>query len=321
MPPVTFDWGMEKIYGEIERYWRCRRDQAGAGGGEPELPVLVSLCGGTADTQISSDACALPSYLPQTGIAISEKARQDDPGTFAVFTTGIEGIWTGADHQAIVWCDQIRAKVATTVLDMHAVMSSDELLGQGSRRKRLTAVARRNFLAERTEAQLRPQGESHTPGRSPVRVSATQPVIHHKGGKADYVVACPAGNACHLQILGTFTFRGIGPYHSPHIEIYATSSTSDSASFSHLAAVESIDLLPRSSYSSAVDESFPLPGEGVKRDEGYTSVELAAAEAAEVLIRVEDAVTFVVGFAGKEGESSVSINTRRVKLMSDGEQL
>lgn len=39
-------------------------------------------------------------------------------GDFAVFTTGIPGVWTAVEHQAIVWCHQIRWRIARMLLDM-----------------------------------------------------------------------------------------------------------------------------------------------------------------------------------------------------------
>ena len=107
-PPVTLERQMDDIYSTINS---ARANDS--------TPLLFSICGGVSDTQIVSDACALDESLigPSDG--------------FAVFTTGIPGAWTGVDHQAMVWCHQIRWRVARVLLEMTA--SED-------RRKRLDAA-------------------------------------------------------------------------------------------------------------------------------------------------------------------------------------
>jgi hypothetical protein len=75
LPPAPLDIEMAALY-------RSLRPQD-----------VVSYCGGVSDTQVVSDACAI------------------DFGT-TIYTTGLAGAWTGADHQAMVWCHQIRNHVA-----------------------------------------------------------------------------------------------------------------------------------------------------------------------------------------------------------------
>ncbi|CAK9786828.1 unnamed protein product [Cutaneotrichosporon oleaginosum] len=109
-PPAPLDPEMERIYAEINsvRY------------SDPS-PLLISICGGTSDVQIVSDACALTNSL----------IGRDDG--FAVFTTGIPGVWTGVEHQAMVWCDQVRYRVARTLLDMGEAASRQGKLSAAQR--------------------------------------------------------------------------------------------------------------------------------------------------------------------------------------------
>lgn len=85
IPPTSLDSRMVNIYRKLST---------------PRAPV-ISICGGIADSQIASDACVLP------------------PGSngLTVFTTGMVGAWTGCDHQAIVWCHQIRWRIARVLLE------------------------------------------------------------------------------------------------------------------------------------------------------------------------------------------------------------
>ncbi|BEI83946.1 hypothetical protein CcaverHIS002_0405500 [Cutaneotrichosporon cavernicola] len=124
-PPAPLDHEMERVYGEINSV--TYSDPA---------PLLVSICGGASDIQIVSDACAL-----------SDNLVGPDDG-FAVFSTGIPGVWTGVEQQAMVWCDQVRFRVARTLLDMGESASRQGklaaaqqwLLGRSGRRQALPTL-------------------------------------------------------------------------------------------------------------------------------------------------------------------------------------
>ncbi|WVW79048.1 hypothetical protein I302_101011 [Kwoniella bestiolae CBS 10118] len=110
-PPLTIEWDMERIYRTISH---------------PVHPLLISLCGGISDTQVVSDSCALPSSL------VSESDG------FATFTTGIPGAWTGVDHQAMVWCHQVRWLIAKALIETAAA----------SNRSSKLSIARRWFSGQ-----------------------------------------------------------------------------------------------------------------------------------------------------------------------------
>jgi hypothetical protein len=95
IPPVAFDHKIDSLYAKINAAPYSRPS-----------PLLISICGGVSDTQIISESCALPLSLvgPEDG--------------FAVFSTDMPGVWTGVEHQAMVWCDQVRWRVARALLGM-----------------------------------------------------------------------------------------------------------------------------------------------------------------------------------------------------------
>lgn len=66
------------------------------------LPVL-SICGGVSDVQIAAEACRLQSEDPNFALT--------------VMTSAIAGAWTSVDHQAIVWCHQVRWALAQLLLE------------------------------------------------------------------------------------------------------------------------------------------------------------------------------------------------------------
>ena len=97
LPPVTLERGMDAIWNTL-----ARQEYNGSS------PLLFSICGGTADTQIASDACVIPQD--------SLYARDG----FTIFTTGMPGTWTSVEHQTMVWCHQVRWRVAKVLLEMTA---------------------------------------------------------------------------------------------------------------------------------------------------------------------------------------------------------
>lgn len=94
LPPARFDRRIATIY-----------ESSLASIAEDKTPIL-SLCGGATDMMIPSESCVLPD---------GEGYRK------TVFTTALEGCWTGVGHQVMVWCHQVRWRVARAALELGAV--------------------------------------------------------------------------------------------------------------------------------------------------------------------------------------------------------
>jgi hypothetical protein len=290
MPPVSIDRGMETIYTDIDAYWE--RDV--------QVPVLVSICGGTADTQISSDACVLPQYKN------TSHPFSGDSDTFTVFSTGIHGIWTGVDHQAMVWCDQIRSRVARAVLGLQAVLSKKN---KDDARGDMVEILRTEFLGQVPTSVLRPSGPSRTlPSTGVVTLTPQDPVVRGRSGGMHLVECSDAGErGCTLQLLGEFSIRGIGPDGKPALDVLTGDRPGAKQHDGYVpAGLETIEILPPSAPVSTHSpfKAFPLPGEGVRADAGLTFVQLRFHEKA---IIVSDPQTWaVVGMqgdhSGKDGE-------------------
>jgi len=105
-PPVPFDWMISKIYKDIHQFWidgystavndrrRSLRDVS-----------LISISGGNLDSIICSDSANIGGIVPATH-------------GFTVFTTAIPNVWTGSDHPAILWCNQIVLVLAKSLIDI-----------------------------------------------------------------------------------------------------------------------------------------------------------------------------------------------------------
>lgn len=103
LPPLTFDWELVGLYEDVNKYWSESFSQELTGRNPLAHISLISLAGGKLDQMIPPEHTSLNSMVPDTN-------------GFTVFTSTIPNVWAGVDHQAIVWCDQLRRVLASTLL-------------------------------------------------------------------------------------------------------------------------------------------------------------------------------------------------------------
>lgn len=314
IPPVTFERGMQDIYDDIEVFWRdAFSNESTVGEHIPHSvpPVLVSICGGTADTQISSDSCALqptPKIL-DTG----EKSPTDsfDNGTFAVFTTGMEGVWTGVDHQAMVWCDQVRRVVATTLLDM-SVTTHDHTSRQALQmRKELTQIARRRLLGERTLEEMKGVDLDlhHFTRLDHNTITPEDPTFRHPGsGPSVFMVNVPR-DATRFQIIGNMRLNGVGRKGGSTMAIYLGRADSRFPAQYRALPLTELRILPKSAGQmdkGTQRESFPAQGEGVKNEDlmTYAEADLPPADyEREIVLQLTDAAWGSIALIGGDNQT------------------
>lgn len=94
LPPARFDARVDEIY------------HANTQTLFSDPTPMVSLCGGATDMMIPSESCILPP------IAAGHLYRK------TVFTSALEGAWTGVGHQEMVWCHQVRWRIARAALKL-----------------------------------------------------------------------------------------------------------------------------------------------------------------------------------------------------------
>ncbi|KAF9268404.1 PGAP1-domain-containing protein [Marasmius fiardii PR-910] len=102
LPPARFDQRIDAIY---------KRNQHALI--SDKTPIL-SLCGGATDMMIPSESCILP--LSDTG----------SPFRRTVFSSALEGAWTGVGHREMVWCHQVRWRIARAALELSGARSLAE---------------------------------------------------------------------------------------------------------------------------------------------------------------------------------------------------
>lgn len=127
--PVSFDSDMISIYEEINAYWRRSYSEQWASKNPLWHVTLVSIAGGGLDTVVPSDYSSLTSLVPETH-------------GFTVFSSSIPYVWTGMDHLAITWCDQLRKPVIRSIYDVVDVKRPSQTR---SRAERITTF-RKRFL-------------------------------------------------------------------------------------------------------------------------------------------------------------------------------
>ena len=92
-PPLSIDRDLENVYKKMNAPVK----------GIP--PLIVSLAGGVLDAQVSSDASSL------------SLGRLHDPDArLSSYSSTVENLWSTIDHVGMVWCDQLRTRIARAFL-------------------------------------------------------------------------------------------------------------------------------------------------------------------------------------------------------------
>ncbi|KAI0960310.1 hypothetical protein AcW1_004856 [Taiwanofungus camphoratus] len=102
LPPARLDRRVDAIY---------THNQAALA--NDSTPIL-SLCGGATDLMVPSESCILTGGGTTNG---------REPYRRTVFTSALEGSWTGVGHREMVWCHQVRWRIARAALELAAMSS------------------------------------------------------------------------------------------------------------------------------------------------------------------------------------------------------
>ncbi|KAI6034884.1 PGAP1-like protein-domain-containing protein [Pisolithus orientalis] len=254
LPPVRFDSRIEEIYARNSRILR-----------EDETPIL-SLCGGATDTLVLSESCVIPdSDQPPGGLY-----RR------TVFTSALQGTWTGVGHLEMVWCHQVRWRVARAALELGGAVSArdtvatqrgrvlDRWLGDG-----VPVLDEENVELRHGTYEILPQG-MHL-------------VLKNPHGKRTYLLPLvPAdgeGPRTFVLYVSRGAISGIAPHHAPDLQVsiqlcVPSSARTDGAELSVPTMCTPLQpnvlkLLP----SPLPGRPFPVPNEGSDESEGVVLFE------------------------------------------------
>jgi pimeloyl-ACP methyl ester carboxylesterase len=102
--PLLLDATIYEIYNKLTQFWKENKFD--------DL-TLISIAGGSLDNIVHSDGVNTASFIPATH-------------GFTTYTTSIPGVWTGADHMAILWCNQLIRILASTLLQVIDVTTVED---------------------------------------------------------------------------------------------------------------------------------------------------------------------------------------------------
>ena len=136
-PPVPFDRSVEHVYSLINQ--PVVSSAATIPSQVP--PLLVSIAGGLLDTQLPSDPSSLS--LARIGESVA-------PSRISTYTGSLPSLWSSVDHLAIMWCDQLREKIARGfLLDMMAFGRVSDERNDGGVSGKSSVLRRRRELWRR----------------------------------------------------------------------------------------------------------------------------------------------------------------------------
>ncbi|KAJ7126419.1 PGAP1-like protein-domain-containing protein [Mycena crocata] len=242
LPPARFDARIDRIYDRNRRIL------------DADPTPFLSLCGGATDMMIPSESCILP---PPHGSV-------DAPPPFrrTVFSSALEGAWTGVGHREMVWCHQVRWRIARAALELGAAASPlsrgiilDRWLRDGHALPPILDVGIPDGLT--TGAETLPE-DTHLELKQP-------------HGARTYLLPIPAGRPAKMVL---FVSQGSIPPVAPQKPISLTASvfscdrTGDGIRCARLTP-SVLKLIP----SPVPGRPFPIPKEGSDESEGIVLFE------------------------------------------------
>lgn len=259
LPPARFDRRVDRIY--TANMKSLANDPT---------PIL-SMCGGATDLMVPSESCILP----------QEDNLFDPPYRRTVFTSALEGSWTGVGHREMVWCHQVRWRVARAALELGVARTPSERgvvldtwLRDGHTLPPRADRADGSFVLQDGEVNVLPT-ELHLLLKNPT-------------GTHTYVLPFPdtaSKRSRFILYVSQGSIGGTSPYHPLPLRasVYICSVQKDCKPLDPSV----LKLIP----APVPGRPFPLPEEGSDESEGVVVFEakINASHGSQIAVRVDDA--------------------------------
>ncbi|KAG8693366.1 GPI inositol deacylase, partial [Ceratobasidium sp. 395] len=109
LPPARLDRDIERVFStSLDVLWKFPSLNHSSG----YTPPILALCGGATDNMLPMESCVLPPSPSQYSSSTKGLYRR------TIFTSGLDGTWTGVGHREMVWCHQVRWRVARAALEL-----------------------------------------------------------------------------------------------------------------------------------------------------------------------------------------------------------
>lgn len=249
LPPARFDARVDEIY------------QRNAGTLVNDSTPVVSICGGATDMMIPSESCILPDPGPERDIY-----RR------TVFTSALEGAWTGVGHREMVWCHQVRWRVARAALELGEAHSDIDIGGIMdtwlSTDGRLFPPVADIDIPEAATYEALPEGMNL--------------VMRKPTGSRTYLLPIPRAletNATFVLLVSRGSISTIAPQHSTKLQTAPFFCVGRATSPTIQQSTESVSCVPLEPStlkllpSPIPGKPFPVPDEGSDESEGVVLFE------------------------------------------------
>ena len=249
VPPARFDARMDTIYSNVQRIV------------ESDATPILSICGGITDTMIPSEFCV----LPPSSFKNPELRK-------TIFTSSLEGCWSGVGHREMVWCHQVRWRVARVALELGGTHTVED-------QKRIF----NNWFRDGLQSDIFPpatisDNQRHTLSALDL-VPVNSPLIVRKiqRGTQVYNFALPKGKenkpTHFLMFLSKGTMLSVSPFRSISNDAsvhlcHRENENPDIQSCFNLPP-SSVRLIPNPDNNAP----FPVPGSGVDESDGVVIYE------------------------------------------------
>lgn len=246
LPPARFDARIEEIYNQNRKALR-----------EAETPIL-SICGGATDMMIPSESCILPG--DEREVSVYRRT---------VFTSALEGAWTGVGHREMVWCHQVRWRVARAALELGITTTVEE---------RVRVLDR--WL--RDGSLLPPDGDSVRDlilkqGEYEVLSGDLPLVLNHPLGKRTYLLPIPSAHdegsgGTFVLYVSQGSVSNVSPHYALNLRVsvdLCAERSTDATVLCNPLAPALLKLLP----TPIPGKPFPVPDEGTDESEGIVFFE------------------------------------------------